>query len=202
MGKSVVVKLMGVVRAGALALGRRMAAEGVIAEPGDIFHLTWMDVEAYVAGRSGVAGLKPLVADRKTRRAANLAKEPPDLIIGEAPVKKAPPPAAAGPVLSGTGVASGRGAGVARVILHPDEGARLQPGEVLVAPSTDPAWTPLFLRASAVVMEIGGYLSHGAIVAREYGLPAVANVPGLLQTIKDGESLIVDGDAGKVYRQT
>jgi rifampicin phosphotransferase len=70
-----------------------------------------------------------------------------------------------------------------------------------VAPSTDPAWTPLFLRASAVVMEVGGCLSHGAIVAREYGLPAVVNVPGLLQAVRDGEELTVDSDQGKVYRK-
>jgi pyruvate,water dikinase len=74
----------------------------------------------------------------------------------------------------------------------------LQNGEVLVAPSTDPGWTPLFLRASAVVMETGGYLSHGAIVAREYGIPAVVNIPGLLDRVRDGQHLLVDGDAGKV----
>jgi pyruvate,water dikinase len=69
---------------------------------------------------------------------------------------------------------------------------------VLVAPSTDPGWTPLFLRASALVLEVGGYLSHGAIVAREYGLPAVANVPGVLAAVHDGQRLTVDGDAGRV----
>ncbi len=79
------------------------------------------------------------------------------------------------PALSGVGVAAGVASGPARPIRHPGEGTRLQKGDVLVAPSTDPAWTPLFLRASAVVMEVGGYLSHGAIVAREYGIPAVAN---------------------------
>jgi pyruvate,water dikinase len=69
-----------------------------------------------------------------------------------------------------------------------------------VAPSTDPGWTPLFVRASAVVMETGGYLSHGAIVAREYGLPAVANIPHIPSRIKDGETLTVDGDSATVRR--
>ena len=69
---------------------------------------------------------------------------------------------------------------------------------MLVAPSTDPGWTPLFLRASAVVMEVGGYLSHGAIVAREYGLPAVVNVREALTAIPDGGLVEVDGDAGEV----
>jgi pyruvate,water dikinase len=218
MGKSILVKLIGVTRYLSLAVGRRMAAAGLIESPDDVFHLTWLDLEAFLTGRPEVrglrggggalsggegegSGLRHLVADRKALRQENLQKEPPDVIVGETPVKKAPPPAVTGAVLTGTGVASGRAGGPARVIRHPEEGARLQPGDVLVAPSTDPAWTPLFLRASAVVMEVGGYLSHGAIVAREYGLPAVANIPGLLQTVRDGEALTVDGDAGKVYRE-
>jgi pyruvate,water dikinase len=86
------------------------------------------------------------------------------------------------------------------LIRHPGENRRLQPGDVLIAPSTDPGWTPLFLRAKALVMEVGGYLSHGAIVAREYGIPAVVNVPGVMKTLHDGESLTIDGDEGKVYR--
>jgi pyruvate,water dikinase len=69
---------------------------------------------------------------------------------------------------------------------------------VLVAPGTDPAWTPLFLRASALVMETGGIISHGAIVAREYGIPAVINVPGVMQVVADGTEVLVDGDAGTV----
>jgi outer membrane protein TolC/phosphohistidine swiveling domain-containing protein len=75
-------------------------------------------------------------------------------------------------------------------------------GEVLVAPSTDPGWTPLFLRASAIAMASGGYLSHGAIVAREYAIPAVVNVPGILEDLRDGELLVVDGDSGRVIRES
>ena len=69
-----------------------------------------------------------------------------------------------------------------------------------MAPSTDPGWTPLFLRASAIVMESGGYLSHGAIVAREFGLPAVVNIPGIIDQLTDGEVVTVDGDAARVSR--
>jgi pyruvate,water dikinase len=100
--------------------------------------------------------------------------------------------------LQGVAVSSGKASGAARLIRHPREGPKLKRGEVLVAPSTDPAWTPLFLRASAVVMEVGGYLSHGAIVAREYGIPAVVNVAGAMTAFKDGDLLHVDGDSGKV----
>ena len=70
-----------------------------------------------------------------------------------------------------------------------------------MAPSTDPGWTPLFLRASGLVMEVGGYLSHGAIVAREYGIPAVVNVPGVVTLLRDGEVLTVDGGTGRVGRE-
>jgi pyruvate,water dikinase len=112
----------------------------------------------------------------------------------------APSAAFDGQVWHGIGVSSGQATAVARVIRHPEEGLRLGHGEILLAPSTDPGWTPLFLRASAVVMETGGYLSHGAIVAREYGLPAVVNLPGIFDHIKDGDRLTVDGDAATVRR--
>ena len=72
------------------------------------------------------------------------------------------------------------------------------PDEILVTPSTDPGWTPLFLRAGGLVMETGGYLSHGAIVAREFGIPAVVNIPGVLDRVHDGDKLLVDGNRGIV----
>jgi len=100
--------------------------------------------------------------------------------------------------LTGFGVASGRAVGRARLIYHPHQGESLEYGDVLVAPSTDPAWTPMFLRASAVVMETGGVISHGAIVAREYGIPAVANVLGVMKLISEGQTIEVDGDEGKI----
>ena len=73
-------------------------------------------------------------------------------------------------------------------------------GAILVAPSTDPSWTPVFLKASALVMETGGYMSHGAIVAREFGIPAVVNLPGILEEVRSGDSLEVDGNRGVVRR--
>src|ERR687898_1089709 len=87
--------------------------------------------------------------------------------------------------------------GRARVVLEPT-GAHLQPGEVLVAPSTDPGWTPLFLTAGGLVMEMGGAMSHGAVVAREYGIPAVVGVPDATEHIASGEQITVDGSAGSI----
>lgn len=97
-------------------------------------------------------------------------------------------------------MAAGSATGRVRILRHPSEGDRLGRGEILVAPSTDPGWTPLFMRAAAVVVEVGGYHSHGSIVAREFGIPAVANIPNLLETLQDGETITVHGDTGKIVR--
>jgi pyruvate,water dikinase len=77
-------------------------------------------------------------------------------------------------------------------------GAHLEPGEILVAPSTDPGWTPLFMTAGALVMEMGGVISHGAVVAREYGIPAVVGVADATVRLRDGQTVTVDGAAGTV----
>jgi len=86
---------------------------------------------------------------------------------------------------------------IARVVLDPNA-AHLEPGEILVAPSTDPGWTPLFLKASGLVMEVGGAMAHGAIVAREYGLPAVVGVAGATERIATGSRVTLDGTTGAV----
>src|SRR5207247_6794951 len=99
--------------------------------------------------------------------------------------------------LSGTPASAGVVTAKARVILDP-VGARLEPGEILVTPSTDPGWTPLFLTASGLVMEMGGPMSHGAVVAREYGIPAVVGVPGAIERITTGQQITVDGSQGTV----
>ena len=99
--------------------------------------------------------------------------------------------------LTGTAASAGTVTGVARVVLDPVD-ARLEPGEILVAPSTDPGWTPLFLTAGGLVMEMGGANSHGAVVAREYGIPAVVGVAGATREIATGMRVTVDGAAGVV----
>ena len=84
------------------------------------------------------------------------------------------------------------------MVLNPHD-ARLEQGEILVAPSTDPGWTPLFLTAGGLVMEVGGAMAHGAIVAREYGIPAVVGVPHATERITTGMRITVDGSSGTVY---
>jgi pyruvate,water dikinase len=107
-------------------------------------------------------------------------------------------PAAVEGALVGTAASAGEVTGIARVVLDPSD-ARLEPGEILVAPSTDPGWTPLFLTAGALVMEMGGANSHGAVVAREYGIPAVVGVPDATGAIRTGQVITVDGAAGLVW---
>ena len=105
--------------------------------------------------------------------------------------------AAADGALAGSPASAGTVTAPARVILDP-VGAHLEPGEILVAPSTDPGWTPLFLTAGGLVMEMGGPNSHGAVVAREYGIPAVVGVPDATSRLRTGQQITVDGGAGTV----
>ncbi len=103
-----------------------------------------------------------------------------------------------GDVLKGNAGSSGLSRGKARVILDPSEGALLEPGEVLVAPLTDPSWTPLFLPAAAVVVNVGALMSHAVIVARELGIPCVVALEGATERIKSGATIEVDGTSGTV----
>ena len=96
----------------------------------------------------------------------------------------------------GIGVSPGVARGAARVVRDPAKPSALEPGDVLVAPITDPAWTPLFLVASAVVVEVGANLSHAAIVARELGIPAVVSVERATEQLADGTPVEVDGTRG------
>lgn len=184
-----------------LEIGRRLAARGALVRAEQVFHLLPPEITAALAHRIDGAALCHRVADRERQCAEWEANPAPDVIDAgsAAPVAVSAAGAAAG-VWRGTAVGAGLAAGPARIIHHPEDGDRLAPGEILVAPSTDPAWTPLFLKAGGLVMETGGYLSHGAIVAREFGIPAVVNLPGILAAVADGETLEVDGGRGTVHR--
>lgn len=222
--KSALVRLVQPARLSALAIGRRLTAKGILQRPDEVFFLTGDEIASLLAVQWDGKGLGTILAHRRERRRAMEAEAAPDVILGDravvnrrpglepAGLQRVAPGAADGPgvtgpgrsadraagMLQGVAVSSGKASGPARLIRHPAEGTALRRGEVLVAPSTDPAWTPLFLRASAVVMEVGGYLSHGAIVAREYGIPAVVNVADAMTAFRDGQVLRVDGDSGIV----
>jgi pyruvate,water dikinase len=103
-----------------------------------------------------------------------------------------------GTLIKGVATSPGKVKGLARVLHSPEDFGQMQPGEVLVASITTPAWTPLFAMASAVVTDVGGPLSHGSIVAREYGIPAVLGTGVATKRIHSGQTITVDGSAGVV----
>ena len=203
--KSIMAAMVPPIKHIALEIGRRMVQAGHLLHPQQVFHLSSADIICWLMGFWDGAGARELADEREGQREAWLAEDaPPDVITEEADGRfTAMPelPSHEGEGWTGIGAAPGRARGAARIIHHPSQGHTLQAGEVLVAPSTDPGWTPLFLRASAIVMASGGYLSHGAIVAREYGIPAVVNMPGILTELNQGDLLLVDGDTGRVVRE-
>ncbi|WP_144905368.1 PEP/pyruvate-binding domain-containing protein [Halobellus captivus] len=136
---------------------------------------------------------------RKREHARNTEFDAPPVLTseGETVRGRADPGTLPEGSLVGTGVSSGVVEGVARVIRDPAT-ATVNPGEILVAPSTDPGWTPLFLNAAGLVSEVGGAVSHGALVAREYGLPAVVSVSEATKRIRDGQRIRIDGTRGTV----
>ncbi|HHJ06908.1 MAG TPA: hypothetical protein ENK24_05370, partial [Anaerolineae bacterium] len=190
-----------------LALGRRLQAQGALADSADLFYLRKEEIAEFLAGHIDGAELgKILVRRQAEQRGYENAKTAPPKIIEEWPdgsLRAVNLPAGdngseTAIALRGVAASPGRVTGRARVILNPLDSSRLERGEILVAPSTNPAWAPLFLNAAALVTEVGGLLSHGAIVAREYGLPAVLNVRDVTKTIRTGQLLAVDGYTGEV----
>lgn len=115
-----------------------------------------------------------------------------EIVSGKYKHKNLPPNA-----IAGLAVSSGIIEGKARVILNMEE-AKLEPGDILVTSFTDPSWTPLFLSVKALVTEVGGLMTHGAVIAREYGLPAVVGVENATKLISDGQQIRVNGTEGYV----
>lgn len=191
-----IVRILAEVHRQLLLVGAELVRRGTVAGAGDVFFLDFDELRAGLRG----ARLQELVARRRGLYDAELRRRHiPRLLLSDgtdveaAMMAKAPPSGA----LTGTPASAGTATGTVRVILDP-VGARLEPGEILVAPSTDPGWTPLFLTAGALVMEMGGVISHGAVVAREYGIPAVVGVPDATTALRTGQLVTVDGAAGTV----
>ena len=201
-GQHYVVKLLLPMRMIYATLGARWASRGWLEEADDFFFLVLPEIEGTIfAGEPQKAGLdlRQIVAQRRLAydywRTAHF---PETLGADGQPSRSALAISAAG-VLSGIPASSGQARGQAAVIQSPAEASRVEPGQILVTRATDPGWTPLFSIVSGLVLEVGGQLSHGAIVAREYGLPAVVNVPEATSRIRDGQVVVVDGAAGQVF---
>lgn len=197
--KSIMARGLEIYRQMALEMGRRLYRKGLLDEAAEVFFCTWPELLSIFDGGWGGQGLTALVAFRRQLFQEYSSLEAPDYIMDEKPAFGRIHPRPEGNWLQGLGASAGMAKGPARLIAHPAEGNRLLLGEVMVAPSTDPAWTPLFLKAAALIMETGGFLSHGAIVAREYGIPSVINVAGAMHHLQDGRRVTVDGDMGRVY---
>jgi phosphohistidine swiveling domain-containing protein len=185
-----------------VALGHRLAARGVIAEADDMFFL-WLEEIAPIVGGNAGFDVRARIAERKAEYERNLAISPPAIVVGRYdPAKHLPDVIdSTSKELTGLAVSPGIVTGPARVILHAGT-EQVLPGEILVAPFTDPGWTPYFIPAAGIVMDQGGLLSHGSIVAREYGIPAVVNVGPATRMIKTGQMIQVDGDNGVVRIMT
>jgi len=178
-------------------VGAELADRGLLDTADDVFFLTLPELRRAIAGED----LRKTVGEsREVYRREQGRRHIPRVLLSDGTDAETEVPAATDGAIRGTPASPGIAHGIARVIRSP-VGARLEPGEVLVAPSTDPGWTPLFLTAGALVMEMGGMMSHGAVVAREYGIPAVVGVPDATGRIATGEHVTVDGSAGTVARE-
>ncbi len=194
--KFYVVRILGRARELLVDVGRALVERGRLAASDDVFMLDLAEVREALSGRDMRAVTAErrveLIRERGRRRLPRVY-----LSDGTEPTPKRSENEDPEGHLSGTPASTGQITARARVILEPN-GAKLERGEILVAPSTDPGWTPLFLTAGGLVMEMGGAMSHGAVVAREYGIPAVVGVPDATTRIRTGDLVMVDGAAGTV----
>jgi pyruvate,water dikinase len=197
--KSEAIRWLTFLRQFLMELGRRLAARERLADANDVFFLKIEELQSGSLWDPGT-DLRALVAGRRAEYERNSKLTPPAVVVGRFnPDDFQPETVDRGTkVFHGLGVSAGTATGRARVILRSDTDERVQPGEILVAPFTDPGWTPYFVAAAGIVMDMGGMLSHGSIVAREYGIPAVVNVGPATQIIRAGQWLEVDADQGVV----
>jgi len=198
--KSEFVRLFANARRLLLGVGRELVREGRLTDADDVFFLGLDELVNATCGRSDWDAARADIAVRRTEHAANSALNPPPVVVGRFRPERGAPVADRADeegVLRGIPVNPGLVTAPARVILLAGEDY-VRPGEVLVVPFTDPGWTPYFLNAAAIVMDQGGILSHGAIVARELGIPAVANGGNGTRVIRSGQMLEVDGAHGAV----
>jgi len=178
-------------------IAQKYVDDGKLEEADDIWFLRWPELLAFTKG--DLPDPKGLITKRRAAFVQYEHMTPPALITsdGETPVVKyqvedAPPGA-----LVGNAVSPGVIEGIARVIRDPHT-ETLDPGDILIAPFTDPGWTPLFINAGGLIMEVGGVMTHGSVVAREYGIPAIVGVPKATTELQSGQRLRIDGNRGVI----
>jgi len=191
-----IVRAFGIIRTEIQAYGKTLAERDVLAHPDDIFFLTLAELESI--SDTTEDSLQPVIAERKeSQTREKLRRQLPRLLFsdGRAFYEGLGGSVDSDTTLVGAPVSPGVVEGNVRVVVDPHN-ANLQPGEILVCTGTDPAWTPLFLAAGGLVMEVGGMMTHGAIVAREYGIPAVVGVTRAPTRFTTGQRIRVDGSSG------
>ncbi len=179
-----------------LIIGEHLSDNGLLHRKNDIFFLT---IDSILRGINGEC-LKPLVEGITLYYENEMTRTSIPMVLlsdGTVPSPKFTAVNNSADVLKGVPASPGIITGRARIILNPTD-AVIKPGEILIAPSADPGWTPLFLTAGGLIMERGGAISHGSVVAREYGIPAVVGVLGVLSKIKTGQMVTVNGFDGTV----
>ena len=196
--KFFIVRLMGIVRSELLASGDEFVREDILERPEDLFFLHFHELQA-LANRDS-RDWKKLIAERRDMyERENRRRQVPRVLTsdGRAFYEGIGVLADTDTVISGSPVSPGVAEGIVHIIFDP-RGAQLVPGEILVCPGTDPAWTPLFMAAGGLITEVGGMMTHGSVVAREYGIPAVVGVHQATTRLKDGQRIRIDGTAGKI----
>lgn len=195
--KFFMIRMLGIARAGLLDSAQKLAEAGVLDRPDDLFFLRLAELKALAAGEQ--QDWPALVTRRRENyHREKMRRQIPRLILsdGHTFYEGVNTPAGAGD-LAGTPVSPGVVEGVVHVVLDP-HGTQLAPGEILVCPGTDPAWTPLFLAAGGLVTEVGGLMTHGSVVAREYGIPAVVGVDRATTRLQTGQTIRLDGSSGQI----
>jgi pyruvate,water dikinase len=193
--------VLGAIRVAALEAERRITRREIALPhlgPGEIPHVFFCTVDEVLAVLRGEPrSIARVVEVRRAEHARDLARpDPPTTFVGRPSAVRLE--ALGGPTLQGHGASPGVVRAPVRVLSSPEEAARLKPGEILVTRTTDVGWTPLFLAAAGVVTELGGPLSHAAIVARELGVPCVVNASGATVRLRDGDIVRLDGQRGIV----
>jgi pyruvate,water dikinase len=181
------------VRTKVLELEQQLLQQGLLKCADDIFYLTWDEI-AELQRDPDYARLQARIRRRRLAHMRRNRTQPP-LTVN---VDYRPPRRDAG-VLVGQCASPGIAEGTVRLVLDPATDGEIKSGEILVAPYTDPAWTPLFLGAAAVVVETGSYLSHAGTIARELGIPCLVDVAGVMTSLRNGQRLCVDATQGKAF---
>jgi len=195
--RHVTTSMVAHLRSVALELGRRATRDGLLADRDDIFFLSWEELAQILTDRH--RDWRGITLARRVERESNGRLDAPDLLGGEGATDRAPglPDDQLGDDLFGFGVSPGTVTGTVK-LLRSAEDARHLVGEIVVCPAMEPTLTPVFPLVRGMIAEMGGLLSHAAILAREYGLPAVVNVPQAARRLRDGDRVELDGTTGRV----